>query len=84
MGIFQTDLSRDMGPDLNRRAIEACFQPSTQHRLLYLRHAGLTTLPAVKGKGIPAILTVALIPALDRVVVQVEKLCNPSAVRAIV
>ncbi|MFT4708103.1 MAG: hypothetical protein ACI9PU_001951 [Ascidiaceihabitans sp.] len=43
-----------------------------------LLHTGLTAFIAVAGKRIPAILPVALIPAPDGIVVQVEKFCDPS------
>jgi|GEM_PF-1330457 len=66
-----------MGPDLYRRAREAGFQPSAERNLLCLLLTGLTAFPAVEGKRIPAILPVALIPAPDGIVVQVEKFCDP-------
>jgi transposase len=43
-----------------------------------LRHTGLTAFPAVKGKRIPTILQVGFMPAADGIVVQVEKLYDPS------
>jgi hypothetical protein len=46
---------------------------------LGLRHTGLTAFPAVEGKRIPTILQVGFMPAADSIVVQVEKLCDPSA-----
>ena len=77
-GMVQTASSRDMGPDRARRATEARFQPSAESNLLCLRHTGLTALPAVESKRIPAILQVGIMPAPDGVVVQVEKPCDPS------
>ena len=70
MGIFQIELSRDMGPDLYRRATEACLRQTHNVALLCLRQTGLTALPSVKGKRIADILAVAFIPATNRVVVQ--------------
>jgi len=63
---------RDMGSDLDRRATEAVFQLSAHSSLLCLRHPGLTALPAVKGKRIPALLQVGFMPAPDRVAVQIQ------------
>jgi len=84
MGVVQSELSRDMGPDLDRRATEARFQPSAQPSLLCLRHTGLTTLPAVEGKRIPAILLVALIPPRDGVIIQMKAIRNLLAGFAVV
>jgi hypothetical protein len=71
MGVVQTELSRDMGPDLDRRAAEAFFQPSAQRSLLSLRHTGLTALPAIKGKRIPAILQIGFMPIFTSSLVEV-------------
>ena len=73
-----------MGPDLDRRATETVFQPSAQPSLLCLRHTGLTALPAIKGKRIPAISQIGFMPAPDGIVVQIQENRNPLAGFAVV
>lgn len=77
MGVVQTALSREVSPDLDRRATEAHLQPCAQRSLLCLRHTGLAAFPAVVGKRIPTILQVGFMPAPNGIVVQIEKFCDP-------
>jgi hypothetical protein len=67
-----------MGPDLDRRATEAASSQAHNAPSWALLHTGLTAFPAVEGKRIPTILQVGFMPAADGIVVQVEKLCDPS------
>lgn len=39
----------------------------------------MATLPAIKGKSVPAILLICLIPAPDRIIVEIEKFGNLNA-----
>jgi len=84
MGVVQTALSCDMGPDLDSRATEARFQPGAQRNLLCPRHTGLTAFPAVESKGIPTILQKGFMPAPNSIVVQIQKIRNLLAGFAVV
>jgi hypothetical protein len=67
MRVVQAKLSRDMCPDLSRRSTELSVQPNAQRRFVGRCHAGLTPLPPVGAKRVPA---------ANGVVVYVQKLCD--------
>jgi hypothetical protein len=69
-GVAYAILCRDMRPDLDRQSTEAFVQPSAKLCLLSRHHAGLTALPAVGRKRVPAALSVGLVPAADGIIVQ--------------
>ena len=84
MGVAHAILRRDMRPDLYGRSTEAFVQPGAKLRLLSRSHAGLTALPAVGRKGVPATLTVGLVPAPNGIIVQIEKLRDLYAAFAVI
>lgn len=74
VGAVHVILLQNMRRDLDRRSTEAFVQPGAKLRLMSRRHAGLTTLPAVGRKRVPATFSVGLVPSSNGIIVQVEKL----------
>ena len=74
MRILQTKFSRDGGSDLNRRPAKPSVKPVAQCSFLTSRHPGMATFPAINRKRPPAVLPEGLVPAPNRIVVQVQKL----------
>ena len=65
-------------------ATKATFRPGAQRGLLSDRHTRLPTLPAIQGKGLPTILPIRLIPATDRIIIEIEKLRDLRAAFSII
>ncbi len=73
-----------MRPDRSGGPAKSPLQPRAQLGFLRGGHARLAALPTIPGQSPPAIALIGLVPTPDRIVVQIQELCDLGATFAVI